>query len=245
MKLTVGKFVLFGDSITQMSFDQTFGFAAGAALANDYARKLDVVNRGFSGYNSNHAKILLPAIVEAEGDIKLMTLFFGTNDAALTFQHVAISQYIDNMKYLIDFIKSHDIKLIVIGPGLHDSQLCQHKKGKGIFSNNQRTKAYSDSLKNLCQEQGVPFIDLWRQMQLVCGYTEHDLLQDNFDSLSRFLHDGIHYTGESYEILYSRIKDIIKERYPELNSESLPLNVPNYDELDYENAEGSLTPYFH
>ncbi|KAI8146833.1 hypothetical protein BJV82DRAFT_399049 [Fennellomyces sp. T-0311] len=40
--------LLFGDSITQFSFDPELqGF--GASLANIYQRKVDVVNRGFSG----------------------------------------------------------------------------------------------------------------------------------------------------------------------------------------------------
>ena len=44
--------VLFGDSITQR------GFAAGgwgARLADHYVRKADIINRGFSGYNSTWA----------------------------------------------------------------------------------------------------------------------------------------------------------------------------------------------
>lgn len=62
-------FLLFGDSLTQMSYDCSRGFAFGAQLANgadpgtaylwvrpwltrfcgtlDYIRRLDVVNRGF------------------------------------------------------------------------------------------------------------------------------------------------------------------------------------------------------
>lgn len=42
----IKQFVLFGDSITQGCFNQERGFALGAQLAHDYARKLDVVNRG-------------------------------------------------------------------------------------------------------------------------------------------------------------------------------------------------------
>jgi len=43
------KIVLFGDSITQMSFiDGGFG----SKLANYYQRKADVINLGFSGYTT-------------------------------------------------------------------------------------------------------------------------------------------------------------------------------------------------
>lgn len=37
------KFILFGDSITQQSFSQQNGFAFGAALSDEYVRRLDVV----------------------------------------------------------------------------------------------------------------------------------------------------------------------------------------------------------
>jgi hypothetical protein len=37
------QFVLFGDSITQHSFSQETGFAFGAELSDQYARKLDVI----------------------------------------------------------------------------------------------------------------------------------------------------------------------------------------------------------
>lgn len=44
------QFLLLGDSITQQSFGQDRGFAFGAALSDAYVRRLDVVNRGLSGY---------------------------------------------------------------------------------------------------------------------------------------------------------------------------------------------------
>ena len=46
--IQLDQITLFGDSITQQSFNPaTFGF--GAVLSNAYVRKMDVVNRGYSG----------------------------------------------------------------------------------------------------------------------------------------------------------------------------------------------------
>lgn len=56
------QFVLFGDSITQYSF-ATKGW--GAQLANHYQRKVDVVNRGYSGYNTAWAKAAMPKVLAA------------------------------------------------------------------------------------------------------------------------------------------------------------------------------------
>lgn len=81
------QFVTFGDSITQR------GFAPGwtGALADAYQRRADVVNRGYSGYNTRWALQLLdrvfpppePAAAAAAPPPRLVTIFFGANDAAL------------------------------------------------------------------------------------------------------------------------------------------------------------------
>ena len=46
--IELDQILLFGDSITQKSFDPVI-HGWGAILANEYMRKLDVVNRGYSG----------------------------------------------------------------------------------------------------------------------------------------------------------------------------------------------------
>ena len=53
--------VLFGDSITQQSF-QPGGW--GARLADAYNRHADIVLRGYSGYNTAWALATLPALRE-------------------------------------------------------------------------------------------------------------------------------------------------------------------------------------
>lgn len=49
-------------------------------------RKCDVVNRGFSGYNTRWAKLILPRLItnstSAESTVAV-TIFFGANDSAL------------------------------------------------------------------------------------------------------------------------------------------------------------------
>ncbi|KIO17862.1 hypothetical protein M407DRAFT_84542, partial [Tulasnella calospora MUT 4182] len=50
----VDQILLFGDSITQGAWEEG-GFAQRLACQYVYARKLDVINRGLSGYNSEWA----------------------------------------------------------------------------------------------------------------------------------------------------------------------------------------------
>jgi len=74
------QWVLFGDSITQKAFS-TGGWAS--VLADTWQRRVDVINRGYSGYNSRFATHLLNHIFPPSTPVQLVTVFFGANDAAL------------------------------------------------------------------------------------------------------------------------------------------------------------------
>ncbi|KAL2773558.1 isoamyl acetate-hydrolyzing esterase 1-like protein isoform a precursor, partial [Daubentonia madagascariensis] len=58
----------------------------GASLADKLVRKCDVLNRGFSGYNTRWAKIILPRLIRKGNSLDnpvAVTIFFGANDSAL------------------------------------------------------------------------------------------------------------------------------------------------------------------
>lgn len=72
------QFLLFGDSITQSDGDPSLGFSCYQALQHgmstshdlmhladhaDYCRRVDIVKRGFSGYNTANALSILPKIL--------------------------------------------------------------------------------------------------------------------------------------------------------------------------------------
>ena len=116
------QFVLFGDSITQKASDPQGGWAA--ALAHNYQRKaravlstscrstwhfdtcqqsdqsraceqVDVVNRGYSGYNTRWAKYLLEKVFPAnQPKVNLVTLFWGANDASLPDRNRCVFGYV-------------------------------------------------------------------------------------------------------------------------------------------------------
>ncbi|KAH0223690.1 hypothetical protein KCU90_g25703, partial [Aureobasidium melanogenum] len=106
------QFVLFGDSITQQSASQAKGFGWTPALQDAYIRRLDVINRGFSGYNTTQALKVLPRILPTpeQGRIRLMTIFLGANDARLPdtpgfSQTVDLEQYKKNLRDIINHPK--------------------------------------------------------------------------------------------------------------------------------------------
>lgn len=240
--MSFGKFILFGDSITQYSSDQA-GFALAPALQHLYMRKLDIVSRGFSGYNTNHGVIVLREILEVESNIKLMYVFMGTNDAASTFQSVPLEKYRENLDKMVKMILHHGIKVIVVGPALHDQTLSriarEDRDEDDAFSSSAATRKYADAASHVAFGNNVPFIDLWKVFQKHGLWTTQELMEGSPD-LSELLVDGIHYTPRAYELLYEELVQTISATYPELSSDNLKTVFPLYDDIDRANIEKSL-----
>lgn len=109
--------VLFGDSITQLGFGGGSGAECSSGwtgmLANAYARRADVLNRGFSGYNTRHALDVLPSVFGPTGESHcwvgrplFVSVFFGANDASLPSddelcQHVPVDEYERNLRKIV------------------------------------------------------------------------------------------------------------------------------------------------
>lgn len=101
------KFILLGDSNTQFGFSSDGKWAS--QLSDYLQRKCDVVCRGFSGYNTNHIRAILPQIMDEfePANVCGMTVMLGTNDSTLPenkIQHCPIEQFGSNMRAIIDYI---------------------------------------------------------------------------------------------------------------------------------------------
>ncbi|KAG8538945.1 hypothetical protein GDO81_003288 [Engystomops pustulosus] len=123
MMISWPRILLFGDSITQFSFEAN---GWGLGLAEKLVRKCDVLNRGLSGYNSRWAKHVLPKLIpdstHAE-NMAAVTIFFGANDSSLKDlnpqQHVPLEEYADNLRSMVQYLKSVNIqqeKIVLITP---------------------------------------------------------------------------------------------------------------------------------
>lgn len=93
--------VFFGDSITQRGFEiQTNGYVA--LMADWWKRKVDILNRGYSGYNSRWGiKMMNDAVMNESPD--LVAIFFGANDSVdvRVPQYVPLDEYSENIKAMI------------------------------------------------------------------------------------------------------------------------------------------------
>lgn len=238
--LAFPRFLLYGDSITEYCFDQypmddtKTNFSFGAAITNAYVRKYEIVHRGFSGYNSEFSRILLPKLFALEHDsrpentqIKIMTLFLGSNDAALAGpEAVPLARFEENIKFLIELVLSKGIKLLLIGPLWHNTEwynsLYPEDFERGIYRTTANNLLYSDVLLKLALQFDVPYLNLWQEMELF----------NKTEDFNKLLCDGLHFSGEGYKFLFDRVMSMIQTHYPECDPLKIAMKLPTWENPD-------------
>lgn len=241
-EVTWGKFLLFGDSITQMSC-LPFGYNLLSALQHYYARKLDVVVRGFSGYNSDHAKLMIKPIFKQlhhkDGPVKGATIFFGSNDCADNeTQNVPLDRYAENIKEIASFLKSQGVVVLIVGCATMDARTVERTAKSAL--------KYNLAAKKVAQELGVGFVDLYSAFVRAAGGTpgfEDEIDYDQPENAGSFLLvDGLHFSPAGYRQFYLEIVKAIDFKFPEIAGVNLPTIFPEYDKIDPSNAYDSLFP---
>ncbi|NXI42112.1 IAH1 esterase, partial [Galbula dea] len=224
--------VLFGDSITEYSFQEN---GWGTYLAERLTRKCDVVNRGLSGYNTRWAKLVLPKLITknagAESTVAV-TIFFGANDSALKDlnpkQHVPLEEYAANLKSMIQYLKSVDITedriVLITPPPLQESAWEKACLAKGDKLNrcNATTGEYAQACVQVARDCGTDVLDLWT------------LMQKNQD-FSSYLSDGLHLSAEGSNFLAAQLWSCLEKKLS-----ALPSLLPYWRDVDHTNPEASL-----
>ncbi|XBW36788.1 hypothetical protein QEN19_002365 [Hanseniaspora menglaensis] len=245
-KLQLGQFLLFGDSITEFAFNTQFQslqdpalynngkinpihqqFCLGAGLTNAYVRKLDIVQKGFSGYNSRWALKILPKLLEIYKNIKIAYIFFGSNDACMgERQHVPLAEYEENTLKLIDMYKQHGIeKIILITPALINEKMWisvnADEVKQGYTRSNEDFEKYGAALEKIGLELNLPVVNLNKSFK--------EYANENLDGKwQELLCDGLHFSGHGYYVFYTQLLQTIKQNYSDLSPSEVPYNLPNW-----------------
>ncbi|MGK3741187.1 MAG: lysophospholipase L1-like esterase [Bacillariaceae sp.] len=227
--------VLFGDSITQYAYGEEpskIGWAS--LLSGSYQRRADVLNRGFSGYNTRHALDLVPKLFPKNNDDDdsststyllplFCTIFFGANDAALPStptnsdsgrQHVPKKEYKKNLEKIVLSIRertgtksSDDLLIIIITPPPVDEETWKNKLG--LYDHYDRsnliTRDYGEVAKMVGSSLNCPVLDTW---ELLCG--------NDLDVYKSHLSDGLHLSDSGNQLVYEGLMQIIKGKFPNL-----------------------------
>ncbi|KAI7226844.1 hypothetical protein KC330_g8663 [Hortaea werneckii] len=186
--------ILFGDNLTEQCFNQyqqPTTFAWGAALSALYARRLDIINRGLSGYNSTQALRALPLCLPepTQTSLRLLTIAFGTNDARIPHspggpdQSVSVPEFVRNLRDMGSHpaVRAHEdtVKFVFITPPPVDERRLARadaeKYGSLVMGGKLRRRAdrtaeYAKAVRELGIELGVPVCDVWSAMVRRAGF---------------------------------------------------------------------------
>ncbi|KAK1020427.1 hypothetical protein LTS16_027023, partial [Friedmanniomyces endolithicus] len=248
------RFVLFGDSILQQSFSQNVSFAFGAALTDIYSRRLDVLNRGLSGYNTRQALRAQPLCLPLpeKASMRFLLIMFGANDSRIQNspggpeQHVRIEDFTFNLRHMVQHpcVKAHgdDVHIILVTTPPIDERKCLRadqekypKLGQTLRRTAANTALYAQAIRDLGEELQIPVLDIHRSMLAHAGHDHLTApLPGSMDrptdpTLQSFLTDGLHFSGEGYRLLYGELMTLIEQNWPESMPDRLPLMLPAWD----------------
>ncbi|XP_026417681.1 GDSL esterase/lipase CPRD49-like isoform X2 [Papaver somniferum] len=217
------QFVLFGSSIVQLSY-RNGGW--GAVLADIYARKADILLRGYNGWNSKRALEVVNQVFPKDAAVQpsLVIVYFGGNDSVAPHPtrlgpHVPLSEYTENMRKIATHLKSlsEETRIIYLSPPPMNDEKYRESKSEQVRTN-ENCQIYSEACKSLCKEMGLKFVDLWTAIQKM----------DDWKNTS--FTDGVHLSSEGSKVVVEEILKVLKEVdwKPSLHPKSLTAEFGEY-----------------
>ncbi|KAK6145491.1 hypothetical protein DH2020_022311 [Rehmannia glutinosa] len=233
-------FVLFGSSIVQFSF-KNGGWAS--ILSDIYARKADIISRGYFGWNSRRAVQVLDQVFPKDANIhpSLVIVYFGGNDSAGPHPsglgpHVPLPEYIENMRKIAIHLKTNSDKTRIIFlscPPINEAKLNEYSSPhvSKLVRTNELCRIYSEACLDLCREMDVKVVDLWTA------------IQKREDWSNACFADGVHFSAEGSKIVVEEILKVLEEAEwePSLHWKSMPIEFPEDSPYDLVASDGKRT----
>lgn len=190
--------VLLGDSLFQHAFSQGLDRTGqligsfGPRLSEAYIRRLDVLNRGLSGYNTRKVLSLLESDrrpVPGQ-NVRFAVILLGANDSRLPDtpggpqQHVPLEEFGENLGKIVALVKSQakPRNIVLITPPPVDERLtveadsAKHLKLEGVVRRKAVVTAqYARCVREVAREKGIALVDIWGVMMEKAGYRDASL----------------------------------------------------------------------
>ncbi|KAF4386095.1 hypothetical protein CsatB_009445 [Cannabis sativa] len=234
------QFVLFGSSIVQLSYSNG---GWGAILSDIYARKADILLRGYYGWNSRRAVQVLDQVFPKDASVQpsLVVVYFGGNDSMGPHSsglgpHVPLPEYKENMRKIAKHLQSlsDSIRIIFLSsPPVNEEKI--RGNASGFFSELVRTnelcRQYSEGCIEVGKETGVKVIDLFTAFQ------------NRDDWMNACFTDGVHLSEEGSKVVVEEILKVLKnaEWKPCLHWKSMPTEFSEDSPYDLVAADGKTT----
>lgn len=230
-----------GDSITQRG-SESDGWTT--LLAHFYSRRADLLNRGYSGYNSAHVLAMMqqhiranvwPTVHAASSDSAvrgntLLTLFLGANDSCLpdgpaAQQAVSIEAYRSNLAAIAALLvgeegsraKALRAHLVIIGPPQCDARtwgLVSQQKWKLDHVPITRNNAHTKLYSAAAQSVAAEF-----GVPFIDLFTRTSEAQWN-----ALLVDGLHPNAQGNRLIFDLLVETIAKSYPHIAADKLPVD---------------------
>ncbi|KAF8162905.1 SGNH hydrolase-type esterase domain-containing protein [Crassisporium funariophilum] len=262
-------FMLFGDSITQGGWEPDLnGF--GQRLSHVYARRLDVLNRGLSGYNTDWAipvfeqvrAFILSTEPRASATrefkciakhtdthapkVRVLAIWFGANDACIqpSPQHVPLAKFKANLVHMVNMLKSPT------SPHYSPTTRIILITPPPVDTYQRRADLEArepplalDRMFEVTRAyaKGVQEVGMAEGVPVVDVWTTLWIGADrNERELKKYLRDGLHLNAEGYRVMYDAMIATIAREYPEVHYDNLPYSFPAWAEINWENPAESL-----
>ena len=226
------KLILLGDSNTQFAWGKASGWASD--MSDMLQRKCDVINRGFSGYNTDKIRLILPRILDEFNSESIcgLIIMLGSNDSTKEtnkIQHVPISRFEGNLNYILDYILKLGIdnkKIIVITPPRID----ETKWEATVNSRNQAEHSdhfdhlvteYARIVKKVALEHETHVLDL------------NSIMHEFGERYRDFLFDGLHMSANGSELLFDNLMPLVNQHI----AAHIKFNFPYWRDIKEDQTE--------
>ena len=164
-------------------------------------------------------------------NVKLVTIFFGANDASdeklNPRQHVPIPRYKENLKRIVSIVKNEcneDVKILIICPPpiCHEERLKYQvqRYGDKATGELERTlelsKSYAEAASEVASELSLPCLNTW---QIMCNQGD--------STWKSYLCDGLHFSEPGNMFMGENLLKLIQENFSNLHVEPCP-HTGNY-----------------
>lgn len=181
----IKKLILFGDSLFG-EVRKTETLMLEEKLGGEY----DIYNCATGGWSTNDLVKKAPYISGLKPDIVIISA--GTNDSA-PWKRVDLETFKSNLPVIAE--QFSESRVIFFPPPPVTEVLLEENK----IMSNEDVRIYNDAVIEFCKEASIGYIDSWSLFMK---------LKDN--NQSYHVADGIHFTREGYELLFSELSEVVR-----------------------------------
>ncbi|KAH9932154.1 SGNH hydrolase-type esterase domain-containing protein [Amylocystis lapponica] len=195
---------------------------------------MDVLNRGFGGYNTEWITPVFEQCFAKQHEqqhvptVRLLTIWLGANDAAFpgSSQHVPLPAFRANLAALVRMVAapasprySPATRVVLLTPPPVNTHQW-HWGDRDLAT----TRTYAEAVKDVARAEGVPALDVFAAFWEAAGEDEA--------RLGELLSDGLHLNAKGYEIVFDLLVEAIKENFPEIHYENLDTVFTSSEKID-------------